>query len=615
MRRLLTTLVILLVVLAAGMSALVILIDPNDFRQYMIKQVKQRTGYQLKIDGHLRWHVWPQLSIISKGMSLTESGAEQPVIRADNMRLDVRLWPLLSHHLEVKQVLLNGGIILLTPASEAAKVHNAPGKLTGSVSRALGDVAWRLDIRKVRIDDSLIVWQRINGEQINLRNVNLHMNHDGGHQAKLSLESVINHNQRDLALKMKANLDLSHYPNRYQANISQLDYQLSGAGLPVKGITGRGSMQLNYQKQPVPELALSQIHLIANDSEIQGNITITAAKAGYDYRVDMDANRLNLDNLLDWQPRVNSSEAQQENKETAQPSQRSPSPTRMPVIAQEDLNNDGDDFAGLRAMSITLKMAAPSLIYHGLDIKNASLSAASHDGKLVFNPLKGEIGEGVFSIQGSIDASQPGTVRSTFAPMFKDIALSPLLRAAAFPDVLAGNISLQGQLSGEGFSLQDMVRQGTGEAALSINNLDINGLNIHQIISQFIASSKDVYTEENSRNTQLQTVTASAKLRNGIVSLDTLQGRSDKLAISGQGQFNLLRRRCDMQLNTHVSDLKGKERVVKELENITIPLHIYGDWQKLNYSLNAGKALRDDLKDKAKSVLQRWAKKHKEKKE
>ena len=47
MRRLLTTLIILLVVLVAGMSALVLLVNPNDFRAYMVHQVEKKSGYQL----------------------------------------------------------------------------------------------------------------------------------------------------------------------------------------------------------------------------------------------------------------------------------------------------------------------------------------------------------------------------------------------------------------------------------------------------------------------------------------------------------------------------------------------------------------------------------------
>jgi uncharacterized protein involved in outer membrane biogenesis len=45
MRRILTTLMILLAVVVAGLTALVLLVNPNDFRAYMVKEVADRSGY------------------------------------------------------------------------------------------------------------------------------------------------------------------------------------------------------------------------------------------------------------------------------------------------------------------------------------------------------------------------------------------------------------------------------------------------------------------------------------------------------------------------------------------------------------------------------------------
>src|SRR5476649_590056 len=126
MRRLLTTLIILLAVLVVGVTALVVLINPNDFRNYMIAKVEQRSGYQLRLEGDLRWHAWPQLSILAGRMTLTAPGASVPLVRAENMRLDVRLWPLLSHQLAVKQVMLKGAVITITPDSAAQRPVDAP---------------------------------------------------------------------------------------------------------------------------------------------------------------------------------------------------------------------------------------------------------------------------------------------------------------------------------------------------------------------------------------------------------------------------------------------------------------------------------------------------------
>ena len=50
MRRILTTLMILLAVIVAGLTSLVLLVNPNDFRAYMVHEVAERSGYQLDLD-------------------------------------------------------------------------------------------------------------------------------------------------------------------------------------------------------------------------------------------------------------------------------------------------------------------------------------------------------------------------------------------------------------------------------------------------------------------------------------------------------------------------------------------------------------------------------------
>lgn len=158
MRRVLTTLMILLVVLVAGLSALVLLVNPNDFRAYMVRQVEARSGYELKLDGPLRWHVWPQLSILSGRMSLTAPGAAQPLVTADNMRLDVALIPLLSHQLQVEQVMLKGAVIQLTPQTEAVRQANAPvAPRENTLPDVPSDTGWSFDIGNLKVADSVLV--------------------------------------------------------------------------------------------------------------------------------------------------------------------------------------------------------------------------------------------------------------------------------------------------------------------------------------------------------------------------------------------------------------------------------------------------------------------------
>ena len=184
MRRILTTLMILLVVLVAGLSSLVLLVNPNDFRSYMVKQVEARSGYQLQLDGSLRWHVWPRLSILSGRMTLTAPGASAPLVRADNMRLDVALMPLLSHQLQVKQVMLKGAVIQLTPQTEAERAQNAPVAPKGtSLPQEPGSSGWSFDIAALQVVDSVLVFQHEDDEQVTVRDIRLQMEQDANHRA------------------------------------------------------------------------------------------------------------------------------------------------------------------------------------------------------------------------------------------------------------------------------------------------------------------------------------------------------------------------------------------------------------------------------------------------
>lgn len=201
MRRILTTLMILLAVIVAGLTSLVLLVNPNDFRAYMVHEVAERSGYQLDLDGPLRWHVWPQLSILSGRMTLTARGAEEPVIRADNMRLDVALLPLLSHQLQVKQVMLKGAVIQLTPKTEAVRDSSAPVvPHDNTLPLAPEDRGWSYDVRQLQMADSVLFFQHENGEQVTVRDIRLQMEQDENHRATVDFSGRVNRDQRDLAL-------------------------------------------------------------------------------------------------------------------------------------------------------------------------------------------------------------------------------------------------------------------------------------------------------------------------------------------------------------------------------------------------------------------------------
>lgn len=600
MRRLLTTLMILLVVLVAGLSALVLLVNPNDFRAYMVRQVEARSGYQLALDGPLRWHVWPQLSILSGRMSLTAPGASQPLVRADNMRLDVALLPLLSHQLKVHQVMLKGAVIQLTPQTEERRAKDAPVGPSAPTPPSDEDSGWSFDIAKLKVADSVLVFQHVNDEQITVRNINLQMEQNERKQAHIELSSRINRDQRDLTLSLVADLDASNYPQQLSANISKLDYEIQGADLPAKGITGSGTFAARWL-EPQRRLELNQLQLTANDSDLQGNAS-AVLEDKTQWVIDLRSGKLNLDGLVSGNSVTNINVQQQAQQQSALP---------RPIIAS---GGEETNYQSLRDFTAQVNIAASSVVWRGLDFTDVQGAITNNYGLLTVSELMGKFGKGSMSFPGELDArkSQP---QLSFSPKVENIEIEPILTAFNYPIALSGLLSMEGEFTGDILSAEAFRRSWQGDANITMLHTTMQGMNFQQLIQQAVTrSNDDVQAQENYDNvTMLDNFSAQANLNNGELLLKKMVGESSMLALTGSGTLDLVKQQCDTRFDVTVVDgWKGDSKLVEVLKTTPIPLRVYGPWQKLNYSLQVDQVLRKQLQSEAKRRLNDWLDKHKD---
>ncbi|WP_426784307.1 outer membrane assembly protein AsmA [Serratia sp. 2C06] len=599
MRRLLTTLAILLVVVVAGMSALVLLVNPNDFRGYMVKKVEQKSGYQLTLEGDLRWHIWPQLSILAGRMTLTAPGAKAPVVSAENMRLDVKLLPLLSHQLFVKQVMLKNAVILLTPDSEEHSQMDAPIAPAGTGTDA-ADAAWKFDIDNLRVVDSLLIWQRADNEQINVRNINLTLQQTQTRQAQLELSSRVNRDQRDLTFSMAADVDLQQFPRQIGAKVTQFNYQLAGADIPNGGIQGEGNAQVVYQQTPA-QIAVSQLSVSANNSQLTGDISATLG-AVPGYVVNLNSANLDLDALSGWQSSTNTAEQ--------------PAVTSAPVIASQ-VDDRQQNLEALRDFNAQLNLQAAQLTYRGMNVTQLAVVADNQRGLLTLHKLAGQLAGGDFSLPGSLDARGNKPVISV-QPALNQVELGTVLKAFDMPQMLTGKFSMKGDLTGDRLSSQSFERRWRGTAQLAMQDAQLHGLNIQQLIQQAVARNDNSVRGQDSyqRYTEVKNVSAQASLNQGTIKLSGLTADSPLLALTGAGSIDMPGKQCDMALNVRVTGgWQGRGELIEQLQKTPIPLRVYGPWQQLNYQLQVDQVLRKTLQDRAKDALNKWAEKNKDSRE
>ena len=600
MRRILTTLMILLAVVVAGLTALVLLVNPNDFRAYMIKEVAERSGYQLELDGPLRWHVWPQLSILSGRMTLTAPGADEPVIRADNMRLDVVLMPLISHQLQVKQVMLKGAVIQLTSKTEAVRSQNAPVvPHDNTLPQVPEDRGWSYDVRQLQVVDSVLFFQHEDGEQVTVRDIRLQMEQDENHHATLDFSGRVNRDQRDLALSLSAQVQGGDYPHSLKADISQLSWQLRGAELPAEGISGQGSMQASWLED-AKKLSFNNLNLTANGSNIAGNASVVLGEQP-DWELNLQASTLNLDSLLSHaSPSTENGINQQGQSQTRQ---------LRPVIADNDIQQD---YNALRGFNARMTLTADQLQWRGVHFTQVKSDISNQQGLLTINQMQGSLDGGRLSLPGSLDA-RGDTPQASFQPKLENVEISSILKAFNYSLNLTGKLSLNGDFSGEKIDADDFRRSWQGQAQIQMTDTRTEGLNFQQLVQQAVERSTNVQAQENYDNaTRLDSVSTSLALDNGLVTLSRMQGQSELMALTGQGELNLLKEDCDMRFNVRVlGGWKGESKLIDRLKQTAIPLRIYGNWQTLSYSLQVDQILRKQLQDEAKKRLNEWAERNK----
>ncbi|MGF3807453.1 outer membrane assembly protein AsmA [Enterobacter mori] len=602
MRRVLTTLMILLVVLVAGLSALVLLVNPNDFRAYMVRQVEARSGYELKLDGPLRWHVWPQLSILSGRMSLTAPGASQPLVSADNMRLDVALIPLFSHQLQVDQVMLKGAVIQLTPQTEAVRKADAPvAPRENTLPDEPSDTGWSFDIGNLKVADSVLVFQHEGDEQVTVRNINLKMEQDANHIATVEFSGRVNRDQRDLNLSMKANVNASDFPHRLTADVQQLNWQLTGADLPTAGITGQGTLQAVWHEEN-KQLELNALNLQANDSTLKGQASVSLAEKPK-WVFDLQFDKLNLENLLPPQPNA---AAEGDVAQTGQ----SQAAKQRPVISS---NLDQPDYNGLRGFTADILLKANSVRWRGIDFTDVSSQMFNHNGLLVISELSGKMGAGNMSLPGTLDVRKD-VASAEFQPRLENIEIGAILKAFNYPIDLTGQLTLAGDFSGTKIDAEAFRRDWQGQAHVELKETRMEGLNFQQLVQQAVERSSNVKVQENYDSaTRLDHFTSELTLDNGKLSLDEMQGTSSLLSLTGEGKLDLVEETADTRFNVRVfSGWEGEGELIDFLKQTPIPLNVYGKWQALNYSLQVDQILRKHLQDEAKRRLNSWADRNKD---
>ncbi|WP_261815617.1 AsmA family protein [Vibrio gallicus] len=111
---------LLLVVLAV--AALLLFVDPNQFKPLIVEQTKTHTQLDLTIEGDIGWRFFPSLgfSLGKTTLSNPEGFAAKNMLSVDEVGLDISVLPMMDKQLQVGKITLKGAQIYLETKADGS---------------------------------------------------------------------------------------------------------------------------------------------------------------------------------------------------------------------------------------------------------------------------------------------------------------------------------------------------------------------------------------------------------------------------------------------------------------------------------------------------------------
>ena len=123
MKKLLIFIAVPVFIVVAAILALVLLVNPNQFKPLIVEQAQKHTGLELVIEGDISWQFFPSIGFeLGQTELRNPEGFTQPnLFKVDTVGVDVSVTPLFSNQLEIGNITLDGAEFYLETLQDGRK--------------------------------------------------------------------------------------------------------------------------------------------------------------------------------------------------------------------------------------------------------------------------------------------------------------------------------------------------------------------------------------------------------------------------------------------------------------------------------------------------------------
>ncbi len=535
--KLLAFIIVLLVILAIG---LVVLVNPERLKPYIVKAVADNTGRTLAIDGKLSWAFFPTVGINVGHLTLSNPAGfnKTPFLEVQHAELGIAVMPLLHGAVQAGSIQFEGVAIHLqknaaghvnwsfaNPHASAATV--APKSIKGGTGGGKSG-AVVLAISALKMTNATLSYaDDVTHKSFALQHVNFSatdINTDHPFPMQLALDATSS------APVLHAHMTLSAevQPDLAQDTLSVVHIKEQLANIRMTGS--------------------AHITQLRTAPAITGQLTVLP---------------------FDLREFLQTIGAQQSALQQATGVRAA-----FNLVANSDgVHADGDIHATtLQAAKLTL---------HALDAK----LRYAHN-VLAITPLMADVYQGKASGHATIKLgdSVPHMAVTLNMTQVNMAALMSDLRGADQKFSLTGTGNVRLDVTTAGAATDVILRNLNGNAQLAVTNGYVTGVDIGHLVdvAGAFVNKQPQPTENSQGRTPFGSLTGTAKIMNGVMSTSDIQLQSPRFTVTGGGTVDLPAQSMDMALNVAVNKSADQKNNLANLYGEAIPLRIHGPFSNLS---------------------------------
>lgn len=581
----------LVIVIGAVLAYIVATFDPNQYKPQIVQAVKERTQRTLKLKGDIGLSFWPSIGAKIGKASLSERASDREFAAVEEVRVALKLMPLLSRQAVVDTVRVRGLRASIVKAKDGrTNVDDLAGPPPPKGTPAAKDAGadFKADIAGIEITDAAVSYaDAAAGTKYVLSKLNFKTGRLApGIPASVELSVHVKSDTPKLDLPVALKTRLTFDSEKRSLALADLVLEAKGvaAGLTNLVVKLTGSADVDSAKERARASLAGKIA----DSSVKARLDI-AGFATPAFNFDIEIDQLDVDRYLPQQAGGGQSPGTQKQPEKEKPF----------------------DLSGLRNLRAAGTLKIGALKANNVRASNARLDVKAIGGRVDVNPLTANFYQGTLSSVATINAA-PATPTFAVKHNMNGVNIGPLLKDLADNDTLEGRGNVTVDVTSRGNTVSALKKALNGNAALKLADGAVKGIDIASSIRNAKAKlgalrGEQTQAADKSQKTDFSELTATFKIANGIARNNDLSMKSPLLRVGGEGEINVGEDSLNYLVKASiVGTTKGQGgRETDELKGITVPVRVTGPLAAPSYQLDFGAMATDTAKQAITDQLQK----------